>query len=432
MRLGSLLRLAVHEFRAGLRSGGTVTVLLFVCLVGFVSCAPPGTSAVLAGFRAWRQGALLLGLLAVALVAGAARRDDRCGAHEIIGTRAFPAERLLAARFAGTLALVYVLYIAEVLASALGAATSGGGGLNLLAIGHALERGAAPLLFVAAATYALTWALRSEIVGGIVALYILAVVMAAEYLSPVFDYSLSQNAATYTCLALAFIGLSMAAARRRQAVEVPRTRVLAVVATCLLLAGLLNAVRTVRASYDSQLHRDPLTVVMASQYYEGIQRRGPSRAPGFWLPDQHGRLFRFSKTDGARRLVLFWSPHVPESLQTLQALAHVLREDPEAARVIAICVANDHWVNGQLAAEVRAPFPMVADPSTRYMGAVENCSAIAEAWDVHTLPQLYVLDEDRRAWPPGAGTALRSPEEVRAAAAYQQPLSGPGGGRPWR
>ena len=427
-----MLRLAGHEWRAGVRSSGTVAVLVLVCLVGFLSCAPPGTSAVLAGFRAARQGALLLGLLAVALVAGAARRDERYRTEEIVATLSYPADRLLLARFVGSFAVVYALYVAEVLACAVGAATIGGGGVSVPALGHALVRGAAPLFFISAASYALTWALRSEVVGGIVALYVLAVVLAAEYLSAAFDYSLSQNAATYAGLGLAFIGLCMVAARRRQAVEAPRTRALPVLATTLLLASLLNGVRTVRTSYDEQFHRDPLTLMLASQHFEGVQRGRPARAPGFWLPNQRGHLFRLSKTDGARRLVLFWSPHVPESLASLEALVRAARQDPSAAQIIAVCLSNDHWVNRHIAAELRAPFPMASDPSTRYMGKTSDCSAVAEAWDVSTLPQLYVLDEERHAMPPRAGAdLLRTPAEVRAAVA-PGPKGGGWGGMPWR
>jgi hypothetical protein len=234
---------------------------------------------------------------------------------------------------------------------------------------------------------------RNVLAAAIVGAYWLFVLLWGDFLARIFNFTLSQNWPTYTALSLAALLGTMVICRRQDGTDPGRGgRLLAPAAIVLLAVAILTAWRCVARSHDRPLRQDPFALQLASQHINASPR-----APGFWLPDQHGKLWRTSSLEGKVAVIAFWSPHVPASVEVLDVLRDV-RDDAGADDIacVAVCLADDHAISSHVAREGRYRFPMVTDTGTHFDPKLKECAPLSEAYDVSDVPAVFVTDRGRR------------------------------------
>lgn len=394
-RLRSLAALAGYELRMTLRERTGRAVLVTAAALAFLDAALHAQSPLVAGVRASTfGGALVLVPLSLVLVAGSARRDEAVGAAEVVNSRALPADLLFLARFVGNYAAVlvaYLLLVAAVLLCPLILARQLASPLTWV---HAFARGTVPLLFAAALGYCSVALARNVLAAALVGLYWLYILIWGDFLSRIFNFTLTQNWPFYAAAAGGVV-LATSGIRRYQDRAFrggALATVFPVAATLLLLGCIVGAWRRVATSHDPPLHRDPFALQLASQYVVSSPR-----VPGLWLPDQQGRWWRTADTKGKALVFAFWSPQVPASMSALETLRAVRAQTSSAAvAVFAVCLADDHALSPHLAREGHYPFPLVTDVGTHFKVKLENCSPLAEAYELSTLPVIYVTDRAHR------------------------------------
>ena len=418
----SVVAIARHEFRMTLRERAGWGGITAACAIAFADSALKPHWPAVSGIRASLFGAsLLLPPLALIFLAGAARRDEAVSAGDVINSRPYPAHRLLFARFVGNYAVVvfaYALMIVCGLAAPL--ALAGRWPSPLIPI-HSLVRGLVPLLYVTALVFCAVSLARNVLAAGVVAAYWLFVFLWGDFLARIFNFTLTQNWPTYAAIGLGFVCLTTAIRHwsERESSRSAR-RCLFAAAGILLALGLADAGHRVATSHDPPLRLDPVVLNMAGQHIDSSPR-----APGFWLPDQHGRDFRISSTEGRVVVMLLWSPHEPDSVPALAALRRAAAELPEErAACVAVCLSNDHALSAHVAAEGRYRFPMVTDTGTHFSGKIDLSSPIAEAYTLTEVPVVFVTDRRRRIVSSLAGEGGIDPEQVIAEAtrALQVPV----------
>jgi peroxiredoxin len=387
-----------YELLLARRSRLGLTVLAVCCVAGLVAGVGAGLGPSLAAYRAWRLGSLLLGFAALPLMALAARLDDVSRASDAVEARPQPAASRLLLRFAGSLLFVLLTYAAMVAAAWLSQLIVGGKlpadsgpRFSLLAPADALAYGLVPLLFICSLAFLVTTLSPNMLAVAIVGVYWLLILVGRDFVSRIFDFSLSQNAWPYVLLSLALVLLAMQIARwraRESSLWHPR---LGVPAVLLLLLGLNSAQGLVRTRHDPPFHSHPLALAMGGQSIRG------GMMPGFWLPDQHGRLTGLHDLAGGPYLLGFWSPLERDSLTLLPNLQRLHeRYGDRGLRVIAICLTDDWSVARRFARERGYTFPMLAEVGTHWAATVERSSPLAEAYEASSLPAICLGDRQRR------------------------------------
>jgi hypothetical protein len=390
-----ILPLARHEFSLCIRGGAGLACLALCAVVGTVAGARAGMTPALTGYAVARLSALLIGFLSLPLVASAAHRDASTRALDAVRSRPHQAHELLLARWMGNLgamlAMLLVLALFAFGAQALAwSEASGGPRYSALAILDAVVLGALPLVFLSALAFCLVEIVQNALASAIIALYWLLVMLGRDYVARIFDFSLSQNAVVYLLLAGGVVLVAMWAARLRQGLSDAWAPRLPAAALLCLLAGVLLAWHLVRTRHDPPLHADPVTQTVASQSIL------TERLPGFWLPDQHGRMVRLADYAGKPLVVGFWSPADRESVSLLPVLERVAAAwSPRGVQVVAVCIANDSSLGARYAREQRCSFPVVTDDGTHWAEDLAGASPLCEAYEVGDLPSAFVADGER-------------------------------------
>ncbi len=393
--LRSLASLARHEFLMTLRERSGWGSMVAACALAFADSALHPLTPLVSGVRASALGgSLVLPFMAILLAAGAARRDQTTSAADVVRARPYRAHLLLLARVLSNfavIALAYVLVIACALAAPLAFAGRLPSPLLLL---HAFSREVLALFFVVTLAYCAVALAQNPLAAAVVAVYAAFVFLWGDYLALIFNFTLTQNRLTYLLLALGMLVATMAWAQWAEGIgDLRRTRrLLLAPGIALALLGVGNAWRQVATTHEKPLHQDAFALNMASQ-----DVRACPRAPGFWLPDQHGRDFRVSSLDGRVLVLAFWSPHVPESIPTLDTLQATARAFPGGNVVCcAVCLADDHRISADVACEGHYTYPVVTDTGTHFSRSLSKCSPMAEAYDLAALPTIIVTDSGRR------------------------------------
>ena len=420
---GSPFALAGHELRMTLRERAGWVGGIAACTLAFVDAVLRPHLPLVGGLRASTFGGpLILTPLAIVFIAGAARRDESVAAGEVVGSRPYPGYRLSLARLVGQFSLTLLLYGVLVVCSLLPSLLFAGKVPSPLTPLHAFARGIVPLLYVAALTYCAVALARNVLAGAVVAVYWLFILLWGDFLARIFNFALTQNWPTYAAVGLAVVLGTLAIQRRAERASTGRwPALLPAAAVVMLLLGVGDACYRVAHSHDKPLRQDALALAMAAQHLDSSPR-----LPGFWLPDQHGRGFSISQTNGRVLAVGFWSPHLPRSAVVLERLRDLSAEFPaEQVACVAVCLANDHALSPHAASEGRYRFPMVTDVGTHFAGRVEECSPIAEACMVRDVPYLFITDRARRVVARLGSENLAAPDQaiaaVRQALATQVP-----------
>jgi peroxiredoxin len=374
-------------------------------LMSALMCSAQGTSASQAGYLVGRLAGRWLAFLTLFWMANVAGRDAWLRAQDLVLAKPQGTEVLILGRFLGNYALILAVLLGMLAAGALLQATWGGTPLILSAYGHALLRSVVPLAYLSVLGYAFSLLFNTPVAAGVVALYWVLVLSGRDYVARIFNFTLSQNAGINVLLTAAVLALTLLLYQpgRRAGRRWPRSLVGAT--TIGFLLGLGLAVTRVLASHDPPLHRDHVMVSIAGQHgKEG------SPMPGFWLPDQRGRIQGLhgtyppspqsppnsSERKDPIRVVLLWSPSASTSTESLLLLKQLRQEwSPEEVTILAICISEDHAVARHFARENRIPFPMLTDPGARLTRPISAGSPLAEAYVTDDLPTVCVADRDR-------------------------------------
>jgi len=408
----SVVAIARHEFRMTLRERAGWGGITAACALAFADSALKPHWPVVSGIRASLFGAsLLLPPLALIFLAGAARRDEAVSAGDVINSRPYPAHRLLFARFVGNYAVVVLAYALMIVCGLAAPLALAGRWPSPLIPIHSLVRGLVPLLYVTALVFCAVSLARNVLAAGVVAAYWLFVFLWGDFLARIFNFTLTQNWPTYAAIGLGFVCLTTAIRHwsERESSRSAR-RTLFGAAGILLVLGLADAWHRVATSHDPPLRADPVLLNMAGQHLDSSPR-----APGFWLPDQHGRDFRLSSTEGRVVVILLWSPHEPDSVPALTALRRVAAELPdERTECVAVCLSNDHALSAHVAAQGPYRFPMVTDIGTHLSDKIDLCSPMAEAYTLTRVPTILITDRGRRVVASLSGEGDIDPQQVIA------------------
>jgi peroxiredoxin len=373
-------------------------VCLVLCLVaGVIAGCEDGMTPSLAAYRVTRLSALMLGFLCLPLMAAAARRDAATGALDAVRSRPQQAHELMLARWLGNLgvmlALLVALTAATFAAQALLSPRVAGDmapRFSLLAIWHALAVGALPLMVLATLGYCVAQLLQNALATAVIALYWLLVMLGRDYLARIFDFSLAQNAVVYVLLSAGAVLAAMAAVRYRQGLRNARKRNVPLASLSCIVLGTLFAWHYVATRHDPPLHSDQIVLT------ESGQSILTGRLPGFWLPDQHGRTVRLRDLAGKPLVIGFWSPATPASVGLLSSLEAINDEwSPQGVAVIGVCLANDAGMGARFAHEQGCGFPVVTDDGTHWAEDVKGSSPLAVAYDIGSLPAVFVADTQR-------------------------------------
>lgn len=392
-----VLPLAWYEMLLALRSSAGLAAVVVCCVAGILAGGQEGAVPALVGYRVSRLGAILLGFLALPMVAAASRRDSLTRADEVVDVRPQQAHEMLLARWLGNCGAMLALLIVMALFAfgaqlAFGGPLSQGAGakVSLWAFFDAVCGAFVPLVVLCALAYCAAELLRNVLAAAIVGLYWIFVLLGRDYLSRVFDFSLSQNALVYLLLTATVVLAAMAVVRYRQGLKNARKVNLPAFAALAALCCLGVARHSVLTRHDPPLHLHPVTLEVAGQSIRS------NRLPGFWLRDQRGHRTRLAEYEGKRLVVGFWSPAMPDSVKALAAWQRVQdKYADKGVQVIAVCIADDWRVARRFARAAGHTFPMVVDSGTHWAEKIEASSPLAEAYELTGLPTAFVTDEAR-------------------------------------
>ena len=381
----------------GLRSPAGLGAIVLCSAVALVVGGAEGMTPSLVGYRVARLGAIMLGFLCLPMLAGAARRDASTRASDAVQSRPHQAHELLLARWIGNYAFILTLFVFTALFAFLAQAIfagpmaeGAGPRVSVRAFADSVFAGAVPLLFLCALGFCAAELLQNVLAAAIVALYWILVLLGRDYLSRIFDFSLSQNGLVYILLSAGIVFAAMAVARWRQGLAGARKLNVPVWSGVFLIAGLGLAANCVLTRHDPPLHAHPVTLNVAGQSI----RTG--RLPGFWLPDQFGHRTRLHDHAGSILVVGFWSPAAPDSVANLATLARAHRKYRDrGVSVIGVCIADDWRIARRFGRERGYTFPMVTDRGTHWAEMIEDSSPLAEAYEVSGLPVTFIADERR-------------------------------------
>ncbi len=392
-----ILPLALYEMVLGLRGGAGLTAIVICCGAGLLVGAANGITPSEVSYKVGRLSAIMLGFLALPLVAGAARRDALTLASDPIQSRPQQAHELLLARWFGNYAFLLALLLAMAICAfgaqaILAGPVSDGAGprISVRAFTDAMLAGAMPLMFLCALAYCAGELLQNVLSAAIIGLYWILVLLGRDYLSRIFDFSLSQNAGAYILLSAGVVLAAMAVARYRQGLAGAKKLNVPILSAACLVAGLITASHFVHTRHDPPLKAHPLAITVASQSIR------TNRLPGFWLQDQYDR--RIGLHDYERKLLVvgFWSPAVPESVELLATLERTNEKYSErGVQVVGVCLADDWRIGGRFARQRGYSFPVVTDTGTHWAEDIQTASPLAEAYEVSSLPVAFIADGER-------------------------------------
>lgn len=388
--VNSIWRLARYEFRLGWRSRGFWALTAGCALIVAGSSAQPGTPAALAADFVVRFSAAGLGFVAIFWLGGVACRDLNLNADDLLLSKPQSPAQWLLARFLGHYALLLSIVGWELGAAALAHRFYGGTPWRGIAYVEAWGATLVPLLFLGALGFTMSLLIGTPIAAGAPAVYWLSVLLGHPTLSPLFNPSLGQNRGIYGCLALGVLGLGLTLYRWRLRVRPAKRGV--IMAGVLLALGLGRGYWQANRTHDPSVHTLPLFTAIAAQHLQ----KG-KRAPGFWLPDQQGRLVGLHQFAGEVLVVGLWSPLIRESVPLLQDLALLQQEFREkGVTCIAVCIADDHTTARRFAHANRFDYPQLMDIGGHWAQPLRRGSPIAEAYDADWLPQVVITDQERR------------------------------------
>ena len=391
----SELRLAAgiarREFQLSVRGPAFWGLSAFGGCYALWRATATGATPALACYQVVQLVVLGLGVVAVLLGGAAAGRDQRDHALELVLAKPAGSRPLLVlARFVGVWLSLLAIVVVMLMVVCLGQLVAGGTPWRLEAYGNALARCLVPLGLATAVGFTLTTIFASPLAAALAAVYWIAVPLSREHVPAVFDVTVAQHwplAALFAAGLLAFScyqhGKPIAGRSRRG---------LARLTAVLFAGGVLAIMAIISRGTDALLDPDPVLAVISHQTAEQ-----EARAPGFWLPEAHGRLVGLNDFAGRPAVLAFWGPTDPASAQILRALKDLAARYSSRLSCLAVCVDRDSATLAPFAREAGPAVTMLWDRGTHFApGQPWLNSPAATAYSVDQTPSVFLIGADRR------------------------------------
>lgn len=403
-----VLGLIAAELRMGVRAPGVRLLAAAAALAGWSvgggAGRGSGASAYAAGEAAWQW----LGLVTILWFSLTAVRDHAARTTAIFWSKPQPTERIVLARFTGTLGLALLVLVALFVGAAASHLRAAGSLAGFGAFGLQYLRAAWVLAFAGALAYALAMLANSAIAGALAALYWVLTLAGRDYLAKVYFAAYTQNAVTYLLLAGALVCLTALFHQRRRRGAAPAA-LWASVGLPLLLLGFGLSLR-----HSLLTEHDPM--VRTSQVLDTIQRQTLSlreRSPGFTLPGQGGAPVSLSDYPGKVLLVALWSPASPDAGLVLTRLADVqARYGAQGVQPVAVCISEDQGAATTFAMGHGTAYPIVSDWGAHFAAKPADMSPVAAAHELTDFPTIVVTDRRRRTREVLSGTEALDPDRL--------------------
>lgn len=387
-----LYALARAEARIAL--GGTAQrVAVFAALLaGWFLGRAGGGGAGLAAITTGDAACTYLAFVAVYFLSMTAARDTALGATAMVWSKPQTTERLVAARYVGAYLQLLLLLSALFFGALISRWFHSGTLMGATAFVTQFGRAAIVLFFASSAAYALALIADTPLAGALVGLYWVVTMAGQAFLAKVYYPYYTQNLLAFAALGLFFVGFAARFYRpSRRGLSVP-----ALWCRVLPPAGLAIALWaswiTVRDGHDPLMRESPLMAEIARQdaVVEGV-------APGFLLPDQHGRLFSLADAPGRVFVVGLLDPHSEEGALLLGRMRALHRAYGRFGVLpVAVCISNDTGAGATLARGEGVRFPVLTDWGSHHAPRAADASPVAGAYRVTDMPFVVVTDRRRR------------------------------------
>jgi len=346
-----------------------------------------------AAYRASEIIVLGVGVVAVLLAGAAAARDRRQAVAQLVLAKPRgSAPALVLVRFAALWLSLAVLAAMVLAASALTQIAVAGTPWRVYPYAHALAYTMLPIGLAAALGFSLSTIFATPLASAVAALYWIVIPLTRAHIAIAFDLTLSQHW-PLTALFLGFlIALTGALYARPVRDGGAATARLAWAAALLLGATVVAAYGIAASGDDALLGPDPVLAAIAAQ----SSHRDP-RAPGFWLPDAHGRRVALSDYAGRPVALTFWGPAAANSVHALSLLRGLAAEFRSSGLVcIAVCVDRDSAAMRPFLRDGGSDVVMLWDRGRHFGdGTYLGDSPAAVGYEVTHLPATFILDRDR-------------------------------------
>lgn len=387
-----LPRMVWLELRIGLRTAVFRVVCLLLVALGWSTGGVEGYGVGMSAYATGETACLYLGVVVALWMALGAVRDSGLKTGTLIFTKPQPPERIGLARFLGLYGQVLLFLLALFFGAILGRWFVAHNLNGFPAYSIQYLRASGVLLFAACTSYSLALLTESPVGGAIIALYWIVVSAGREFLAKAFFPWYSQNTSAYLFLGLGVLGGALWFSRRQMRGE----RSVALWLRLLVPVGWLLGGVLIWGSIQNG--HDPMTIESpALNRMSGQNMVEYERAPGFILPDQHGKPTRLSQFPGRILIVALWSPRDPDSMLLLQRL-NTLYQKYSARGVlpVTICLSEDYSAATTFATGEQLQFPNVYDWGTHNSPRQMEASPLAIAYRAEHLPFLVVTDRRHR------------------------------------
>jgi len=408
--LPQLVALFAQECRIAFRGAAFWSLAAAGALVAAWRAATPGATSAIAAYRAAEVILLGLGVLAIFLAAASAARDRRQRAAQLVLAKPQGSSpSLVLLRFAAVWVSLAVISAIALAASSLAQIAVSGTAWHPYPYAHALARTLLPVGLAAALGFSLSTIFTTSLASAVAAIYWVVIPLTRPHVATVFDLTLSQHW-PFAALLTALLTLLTAAFYARPIRDRgPATAQLGWAVALLLLATSVAAYSVATNGTDALLDPDPILSAIAAQ-----SCLADPRAPGFWLPDAHGRLIALSDHTNRPIVLTFWGPAVGESAGSLMLIRDLAAEFRSLGLArIAVCVDRDRAAMQPFMGDAGSDTVMLWDRGRHFGdGTYAGDSPAAVAYDVGELPTTFILDRERRVTGRIIGDA--SPDRVRA------------------
>jgi len=388
----SVAALTRFEARIGFSGAGPRLAAAFAAVLGWSVGNAVGSGAGLSALAVGDAACTYLAFVAVFRLAMVASRDTALGTTSVVWSKPQPTERLVLARFAGAYIQMLFLLAAMFVGAALSRLVHSGTASGMEAYAFQFVRAALVLGFASAASYSLALLADTPLAGALVGLYWVVSMAGQEFLAKVYYPYYTQNLAAFTALGVFFVGLAARyhrGARRGASAAALWCRLVPPIG---LAAALWLSWVSVRDGHDPLMRESPLMAEMSRQ--DASMERV---APGFLLPDQHGRQVSLSDTPGRIFVVALLDPHTDEGALLLGRLRGIHRAYGRFGVLpVAVCISNDMGAAATLARGEGVGFPVLTDWGSHHAPKAADASPVAGAYRVTDMPYVAVTDRRRR------------------------------------
>ncbi len=378
------------EWRIGRRSPVFRLAAVAAFVLGFSVGGEPGRGIALSAYSTAEAACQYLGFVAIVWMALAAVRETMLRTDILVFSKPQPGEWLALSKFLGSFFQLLVMLL-TMFAGSMASRLFNGGLVGIEAYVPQYLRAAIVLLFASSASYLLALLFDSALAGSTIGLYWLLTMAGKAFLGKYYFPAYTQNLGAYFCLSLALLfGTLYFYRRARRGSLQPGLWVRLGIPIFALLAAWQFWI-IIQFGHDPEVKLNPVMERMADQ-----DTALGSRAAGFLLPDQHGKLTGLAQYEGKVLVIALWSPRDPDSVLLLDRLNDIQAQlGKSGVQPVAVTICEDIGAASVFAYGEALRYPVVADWGTFNAPRGTEISPIASAFRANSLPSVYITDRRR-------------------------------------